>query len=100
MYIFSGAASIWPSRGFRDGRRQSIAAWLMNTESEMGLIAPGNLADFSVLDRDYFSVPEDQIKSVSSVLTVMGGRVVFGAQDYICIRITPCRCGSLLSGRT
>ncbi|MBY5754723.1 amidohydrolase [Rhizobium johnstonii] len=58
------------------------AAWFMNTESEMGLIAPGNLADFSVLDRDYFSVPEDQIKSISSVLTVMDGRVVFGAQDY------------------
>lgn len=60
----------------------SGAAWFMNTESEMGLIAPGNLADFAVLDRDYFSVPEDQIKSVSSVLTVMDGRVVFGAQDY------------------
>ncbi len=60
----------------------SGAAWFMNTESEMGLIAPGYLADFAVLDRDYFSVPEDQIKSVSSVLTVMDGRVVFGAQDY------------------
>lgn len=58
------------------------AAWFMNTESEMGQIAPGNLADFAILDRDYFSVPEDQIKSVSSVLTVMDGRVVFGAQDY------------------
>jgi len=57
-------------------------AWFMNAESEMGMIAPGNLADFAVLDRDYFSVPEDQIKSVSSVLTVMDGRVVFGAQDY------------------
>ncbi|OBZ97136.1 exoenzymes regulatory protein AepA precursor [Pararhizobium polonicum] len=60
----------------------SGAAWFMNTESEMGLIAPGYLADFAVLDRDYFSVPEDQIKSVSSVLTVMDGRIVFGAQDY------------------
>lgn len=58
------------------------AAWFMNTESEMGLIAPGNLADFAILDRDYFSVPEDQIKSISSVLTVMDGRVVFGMQDY------------------
>ncbi|MGO6679386.1 amidohydrolase [Rhizobium leguminosarum] len=58
------------------------AAWFMDTESEMGLIAPGNLADFVVLDRDYFAVPEDQIKSVSSVLTIMDGKVVFGAQDY------------------
>lgn len=37
-------------------------AWFMNTESEMGLIAPGNLADFAILDRDDFSVPDDQIK--------------------------------------
>lgn len=57
-------------------------AWFMNTESEMGRIAPGNLADFAVLDRDYFSVPEDQIKDVSSVLTIMDGKVVYGAQDY------------------
>ncbi|HTG39037.1 amidohydrolase [Sphingomonas sp.] len=57
-------------------------AWFMNAESELGMIAPGHLADFAVLDRDYFAVPDDQIKSVSSVLTVMNGKVVFGAQDY------------------
>lgn len=58
------------------------AAWFMNTESEMGRIASGNLADFALLDRDYFTVPEGQIKSISSVLTVMNGEVVFGAQEY------------------
>jgi predicted amidohydrolase YtcJ len=57
-------------------------AWFMNAESEMGMIAPGHLADFSLLDRDYFAVPESQIKSIASVLTVMDGRVVFGEQDY------------------
>jgi predicted amidohydrolase YtcJ len=57
-------------------------AWFMNTESEMGMIAPGHYADFALLDRDYFTVPEDQIKSVSAVLTIMDGRVVFGAQEY------------------
>jgi predicted amidohydrolase YtcJ len=57
-------------------------AWFMNAEAELGVIAPGSLADFAVLDRDYFSVPEDQIKSISSVLTIMDGKVVFGAQDY------------------
>lgn len=58
------------------------AAWFMNAESEMGMIAPGHLADFVLLDRDYFEVAESQIKSVASVLTVMDGRVVYGAQDY------------------
>ncbi len=58
------------------------AAWFMNAESEMGMIAPGHLADFALLNHDYFTVPESQIKSVASVLTVMDGRVVFGAQEY------------------
>jgi predicted amidohydrolase YtcJ len=58
------------------------AAWFMNAETEMGMIAPGNLADLALLDRDYFAVPEDEIKSISSVLTVMDGKVVFGAGDY------------------
>lgn len=58
------------------------AAWFMNAETEVGIIAPGQLADFALLDKDYFSVPESQIKSIASVLTVMDGRVVFGAQDY------------------
>jgi predicted amidohydrolase YtcJ len=57
-------------------------AWFMNAESEMGMIAPGHLADFALLDRDYFAVAESQINSIASVLTVMDGRVVFGAQDY------------------
>ncbi|SCW60492.1 hypothetical protein SAMN02927900_03012 [Rhizobium mongolense subsp. loessense] len=57
-------------------------AWFMNAEAELGVIAPGNLADFAVLDRDYFAVPEDQISSISSVLTIMDGKVVYGAQDY------------------
>ena len=58
------------------------AAWFMNAESELGMIAPGQLADFALLDKDYFTVPENQIKSIAAVLTVMDGRVVFGAQDY------------------
>ncbi|MGL4399166.1 MAG: amidohydrolase [Luteolibacter sp.] len=58
------------------------AAWFTNAEAEMGRIAPGNLADFALLDRDYFNVAEDEIKSIASVLTVMDGRVVFGAEDY------------------
>lgn len=57
-------------------------AWFMNAESELGRIAVGNLADFALLNRDYFAVPESQIKSIASVLTVMNGKVVFAAQDY------------------
>ncbi|USX14004.1 amidohydrolase [Oxalobacteraceae bacterium OTU3CAMAD1] len=58
------------------------AAWFLNAESEMGMIAPGHLADFVLLDQDYFEVEESRIKSIASVLTVMDGRVVYGAQEY------------------
>ncbi len=58
-------------------------AWFMNAESEIGMIASGQLADFVLLDRDYFEVEESQIKSIASVLTIMDGRVVYGAQDYV-----------------
>jgi hypothetical protein len=57
-------------------------AWFMNAEDELGMIAPGYLADFALLDRDYFTVAEDEIRNISSVLTVMNGRVVFGAREY------------------
>lgn len=58
------------------------AAWFINAETELGTIAPGHLADFVLLDRDYFAIEEAQIKSIASVLTVVDGRVVCGAQDY------------------
>ncbi|HEY1395512.1 amidohydrolase [Roseateles sp.] len=58
------------------------AAWFMHADAEAGVIAPGYLADFVLLDKDYFSVAESQIPSISAVLTIMDGRVVYGAQDY------------------
>jgi hypothetical protein len=58
------------------------AAWFTNAENELGMIAPGYLADFVLLDKDYLTIPEDQIKSIASDLTVMDGRVVFGAREY------------------
>ncbi|MFW6090584.1 MAG: amidohydrolase [Actinomycetota bacterium] len=51
-------------------------AWFLNAEDEIGSIEPGKLADLVVLDRDYFTVPEDDIKQTSSVLTVVGGEIV------------------------
>ena len=54
----------------------------MHAEHEVGRIAAGNLADFALLSADYFTVPEDEIHNISSVLTVVGGRVVFGTGKY------------------
>ena len=53
-------------------------AYLMYQEQNIGAIKPGLLADMVVLDRDYFSVPADEIKELRPVATVFGGRFVYG----------------------
>ena len=56
--------------------------WFENQEGEMGKIIPGHFADFTLLNKDYFTIPDEEIKTISSVLTVVDGRVVFGAEEY------------------
>ena len=51
-------------------------AWFLRMEDKIGSLEVGKLADLVVLDRDYFTVPEADIKKVRSVLTVVDGRVV------------------------
>ena len=58
------------------------SAWLSGEEEKKGAVAPGMLADISVLSADYFSVPEEEIKGMESVLTVVGGKVVYGAGEF------------------
>jgi predicted amidohydrolase YtcJ len=50
-------------------------------EDNLGSIQPGKLADLVVLDRDYLTVPADQIKDIKSVMTVVGGRIVYDAAE-------------------
>jgi len=45
-------------------------------EDDLGSIEEGNHADLAVLDRDYFTVPEEDIRRITSVLTIVGGKVV------------------------
>lgn len=53
--------------------------------SEMGrkgTIVPGQMADMAVLSEDYFTVPEEEIKGIEAVLTIMDGRIVHAAGLY------------------
>ena len=53
-------------------------AHLMFMEQDIGAIKPGLLADMVVLDRDYLTIPEDEIKEIRPVATFVGGRMVYG----------------------
>ncbi|WP_273453206.1 amidohydrolase [Nevskia ramosa] len=57
-------------------------AWFSNEEGAKGQIKIGQLADFALLSADYFSVPEDQIRNLVSVLTVVGGKPVYGDDEF------------------
>ena len=48
-------------------------------EDDVGSIEPGNHADLVVLDRDFFTVPDDELTRMQSVLTVIGGKVMYDA---------------------
>jgi predicted amidohydrolase YtcJ len=54
-------------------------AYLIFQENNLGSIQPGKLADLVVLDRDYLTVPADQIRNIKPVMTMVGGRIVYDA---------------------
>lgn len=58
------------------------SAWFSGEADVKGAIRVGEYADCALLSADYFSVPEQEIKSIVSVLTVVGGRPVHAAQEF------------------
>jgi predicted amidohydrolase YtcJ len=58
------------------------SSWFSNEVGKKGRICVGQFADVAVLDRDYFSCSEDQIGDITAVVTVVGGRVVYGADEF------------------
>jgi predicted amidohydrolase YtcJ len=51
--------------------------WFSKEEDKLGSIEPGKLADLVVLNGDYFTVPDESLKTLGSVLTVVGGKIVY-----------------------
>jgi predicted amidohydrolase YtcJ len=58
------------------------SAWFSFDENKRGSLEPGKLADLAVLSKDYMTVPADQIESIESLLTMVGGKIVYGAGPY------------------
>ena len=59
------------------------AAWIRFDEDKRGAVAAGKLADLVMLDKPFLTVPANQIYTVRSVLTLVGGNVVYVNQAAI-----------------
>jgi predicted amidohydrolase YtcJ len=86
-YAVSGQSSV-PNRGGvgadqRLSREQAVELatrrcdWFLGLDRRIGALEPGRLADLIVLSDDYYRVPVDRIRTLTSVLTMVGGRVVY-----------------------
>lgn len=56
--------------------------WFSNEEGKKGRIAEGQLADLIIPDRDFFACAEDEIVGTTSLLTMVGGKVVYAAGPF------------------
>jgi predicted amidohydrolase YtcJ len=57
-------------------------AWFSNEEGNKGLIKVGQLADLAVLSSDYTTVADEEIKNLTSLLTLVGGKIVYGDNPF------------------
>jgi len=58
------------------------SAWFSSEEGTKGALTAGQLADCAVLSGDYFEIADEEIKGLESVLTIVGGKVVYATGDF------------------
>jgi predicted amidohydrolase YtcJ len=58
------------------------SSWFSGESGRKGALTVGQFADLAVLSDDYFSVAEEAIKGIESVLTIVGGKVVHAAAEF------------------
>ena len=82
-----GGLSLYPKENRLD-REEALklytmgSSWFSTEDGKKGALAPGQLADLAVLSGDYFSIPEEEIKHLESVLTIVGGKVVYASDEF------------------
>jgi predicted amidohydrolase YtcJ len=63
--------------------------WFSNEEGKKGRIEIGQLADLIVPDKDYFACAEDEISGITSLLTLVGGKIVYGTAAFASLDDNP-----------
>jgi predicted amidohydrolase YtcJ len=58
------------------------SAWFTHDDTNRGTLTPGKLADLAVLSSDYLTAPVAKIADIHSVLTMVGGRIVYAEGEY------------------
>lgn len=58
------------------------SAWFTHDDGRRGALTSGRLADLAVLTKDFSSVPADEIGGIESLLTMVGGRIVYAAGPF------------------
>jgi len=82
-----GGTAMYPAENRLDRERAlrlwtEANAWFSSESGRKGAIVPDQWADLAVLSADYFTVPDEEISGLSSVLTILGGKIVHGSDEY------------------
>ena len=67
------------------------SAWFARDEDKRGSLVVGKLADLAVLSKDYMKAPLEDIGRIESLLTVVGGKIVYAAGPYAGFEESPRR---------
>ena len=58
------------------------AAEYVLREKEIGSLMPGKLADFAVIDRDFFTIPDKELFNIKNLMTGLGGKITYRSKDF------------------
>jgi predicted amidohydrolase YtcJ len=89
-----GGTSLYPDSNRLD-RAEALrlytvgSSWFSSEQEKKGAIRPGQLADLAVLSADYFSIPEEEINGLESVLTIVGGKIVYANDPFARLAPSP-----------
>lgn len=82
-----GGTQLYPTKDLID-RETALklwtkgSAWFSGEAAEKGALVAGEYADMAVLSDDLMNVPSSKIQYIESVLTITGGKIVYGAGDF------------------